>query len=68
MVTMNQRLDAETIANYYWKTFGFEVEFVGADVQESIKVIEEKDSEEELVERVLLLLPSWDMLIMVKHL
>ena len=49
MVTMNQRLDAETL-QIIIEDFGFEVEFVGADVQESIK-IEEKDSEEELVER-----------------
>ena len=49
MVTMNQRLDAETL-QIIIEDFGFSVEFVGADVQESIKV-EEKDSEEELVER-----------------
>ena len=49
MVTMNQRLDAETL-QIIIEDFGFEVEFVGADVQESID-IEEEDSEEELVER-----------------
>ncbi|MGY8989372.1 MAG: translation initiation factor IF-2, partial [Flavobacteriales bacterium] len=49
MVTMNQRLDAETL-QIIIEDFGFELEFVGADVQESIK-IEEEDSEEELVER-----------------
>ena len=49
MVTMNQRLDAETL-QIIIEDFGFEVEFVGADVQESIE-IEEEDSEKELVER-----------------
>ena len=49
MVTMNQRLDAETL-QIIIEDFGFEVEFVGADVQESIKH-EENDSEEELEER-----------------
>jgi len=49
MVTMNQRLDAETI-QIIVEDFGFEVEFVGADVQESIE-IEEEDKEEDLVER-----------------
>ena len=49
MVTMNQRLDAETL-QIIIEDFGFEVEFVGADVQESIEM-EEQDSEEELVAR-----------------
>tara|TARA_Y100001954_G_scaffold203730_1_gene224602 strand:- start:527 stop:3103 length:2577 start_codon:yes stop_codon:yes gene_type:complete len=49
MVTMNQRLDAETL-QIIVEDFGFEVEFVGADVQESID-IEEKDKEEDLLER-----------------
>ncbi|HJM16541.1 MAG TPA: translation initiation factor IF-2, partial [Flavobacteriales bacterium] len=49
MVTMNQRLDAETL-QIIIEDFGFEVEFVGADVQESIE-IEEEDSDEELLER-----------------
>ena len=42
MVTMNQRLDAETL-QVIVEDFGFEVEFVGAEVQESIEDIEEKE-------------------------
>ena len=49
MVTMNQRLDAETL-QIIVEDFGFKVEFVGADVQESIE-IEEEDSDEKLTER-----------------
>ena len=49
MVTMNQRLDAETL-QIIVEDFGFEVEFVGADVQESID-IEESDKEGDLLER-----------------
>ena len=49
MVTMNQRLDAETI-QIIVEEFGFELEFVGADVQESIEV-EDVDNEEDLVDR-----------------
>ena len=48
MVSMNQRLDAETIQMLV-EDFGFQVEFVGADVQESIDEIE--DEESELLER-----------------
>ena len=48
MVTMNQRLDAETL-QIIVEDFGYEVEFVGADVQESIDI--EEDEKEELVER-----------------
>ena len=48
MVSMNQRLDAETIQMLV-EDFGFQVEFVGADVQESIEEI--VDSEEKLEER-----------------
>lgn len=48
MVTMNQRLDAETLS-IVADEFGFEVEFVTADLEESI--IRETDSEEELVPR-----------------
>jgi translation initiation factor IF-2 len=48
MVTMNQRLDAETL-QIIIEDFGFEVEFVGADVQESIEI--EEDSDEKLLER-----------------
>jgi len=45
MVSMNQRLDAETIQMLV-EDFGFKVEFVGADVQESIEEI--IDTEEQL--------------------
>ena len=48
MVTMNQRLDAETL-QIIVEDFGYEVEFVGADVQESIAI--EEDENEDLVER-----------------
>ena len=48
MVTMNQRLDAETL-QIIVEDFGFEVEFVGADVQESIDI--EEDKNEDLTER-----------------
>jgi len=48
MVSMNQRLDAETI-NMLVEDFGFKVEFVGADVQESIDEI--IDTEEQLETR-----------------
>ena len=49
MVTMNQRLDAETL-QIIVEEFGHELEFVGADVQESINTSEE-DSEEDLIDR-----------------
>jgi len=48
MVTMNQRLDAETL-QIIVEDFGFEVEFVGAEVQESIEDIE--DTDDQLEER-----------------
>ena len=48
MVSMNQRLDAETIQMLV-EDFGFQVEFVGADVQESIDEIVDEDSD--LLER-----------------
>ena len=48
MVTMNQRLDAETLT-IVADEFGFEVEFVSAEVQESIEEVEDK--EEDLVSR-----------------
>ncbi|MCV6631721.1 MAG: translation initiation factor IF-2 [Flavobacteriaceae bacterium] len=48
MVTQNQRLDAETIS-IVAEEFGFEVEFVSADIEEAIQ--EEEDREEDLVER-----------------
>jgi translation initiation factor IF-2 len=48
MVTMNQRLDAETLS-IVAEEFGFEVEFVTADIEDSIEVIE--DTEADLLPR-----------------
>ncbi|MBU2926997.1 translation initiation factor IF-2 [Winogradskyella psychrotolerans] len=48
MVTMNQRLDAETLT-IVAEEFGFDVEFIKADIEESIKVVE--DDPKDLVER-----------------
>jgi len=48
MVTMNQRLDAETLT-IVAEEFGYKVEFVTADIEESI--VEVKDKPEDLVER-----------------
>nr|WP_321405737.1 translation initiation factor IF-2 [uncultured Carboxylicivirga sp.] len=47
-VSINQRLDAETLT-LVAEEFGYTVEFVSADVAESI--IEEEDSDEDLIER-----------------
>jgi translation initiation factor IF-2 len=47
-VSINQRLDAETLA-LVAEEFGYTVEFVSAEVVESI--IEEEDKEEDLIER-----------------
>ncbi|WP_372753674.1 translation initiation factor IF-2 [Mariniflexile sp.] len=48
MVTMNQRLDAETLS-IVADEFGYEVEFVTADIEDSIEVFEDK--EEDLLPR-----------------
>ncbi|WP_457619178.1 translation initiation factor IF-2 [Lutibacter sp.] len=48
MVTMNQRLDAETLA-IVAEEFDYTLNFVGAEVEEAIE--EHKDSEEELEQR-----------------
>ncbi|MET1257986.1 translation initiation factor IF-2 [Flagellimonas sp. DF-77] len=48
MVTLNQRLDAETLS-IVADEFGFEVEFVTAEIEEAIEVIE--DDPEDLVGR-----------------
>ncbi|WP_298392901.1 translation initiation factor IF-2 [Flavobacterium sp.] len=48
MVTMNQRLDAETLT-IVADEFGYEVEFITTDLEESIEIIE--DREEDLVNR-----------------
>ncbi|MDE5419362.1 translation initiation factor IF-2 [Labilibaculum sp. DW002] len=47
-VSINQRLDAETIS-VVADEFGFEAEFVSVEIQESI--IEEEDKEEDLIDR-----------------
>ncbi|MFH4968513.1 translation initiation factor IF-2 [Gaetbulibacter sp. M240] len=41
MVTMNQRLDAETLS-IVAEEFGYQVEFVTADIEESIEVVKDK--------------------------
>src|SRR5690606_19210751 len=48
MVTMNQRLDAETLS-IVAEEFGYEVEFVKADIEESIE--EQEDAPEDLKPR-----------------
>jgi translation initiation factor IF-2 len=48
MVTMNQRLDAETLT-IVADEFGYEVEFITVDIEEAIEVIEDK--EEDLLTR-----------------
>ena len=48
MVTMNQRLDAETLS-IVAEEFGFEVEFVTADIEEAVQ--EEVDAPEDLKDR-----------------
>lgn len=48
MVSINQRLDAETI-NFVADEFGFKTEYVSAEVMEAINV--EEDKEEDLVPR-----------------
>ena len=48
MVSINQRLDAETI-NMVAEEFGFKTEYVSAEVQEAVS--EEEDDENELVPR-----------------
>lgn len=48
MVTMNQRLDAETLT-IVADEFGYEVEFITTDLEEAIEIVE--DREEDLVTR-----------------
>ena len=50
MVSINQRLDAETI-NIVAEEFGFKTEYVSAEVVEAIKGDEEDDNEEDWVAR-----------------
>ncbi len=44
MVTMNQRLDAETLS-IVAEEFGYQVEFVTADIEESIEEFEDKEED-----------------------
>jgi len=44
MVTMNQRLDAETLT-IVADEFGYEVEFITVDIEEAIQVIEDKEED-----------------------
>ena len=48
MVTQNQRLDAETLS-IVSEEFGYTIEFVGAEVQESI--FQDEDADEDLIQR-----------------
>jgi translation initiation factor IF-2 len=48
MVTMNQRLDAETLS-IVADEFGYELEFISADIEEAAEVVEDKP--EDLVHR-----------------
>lgn len=50
MVSINQRLDAETI-NIVADEFGFKTEYVSADVTEAIRAEEEEDNEEDWIPR-----------------
>lgn len=50
MVSINQRLDAETI-NIVAEEFGFQTEYVSAEVVEAIKADEEDDNEEDWMAR-----------------
>ncbi len=50
MVSINQRLDAETIV-LVADEFGYKIEFVGVEVQEAIAEIDESDDESQLVPR-----------------
>jgi len=49
-VSINQRLDAETIV-LVAEEFGYKVDFVGVDDTENLDIIEEEDDPENLVER-----------------
>ena len=50
MVTMNQRLDAETLS-VVADEFGFELDFVKTDIEEEKEEVEEEDDSENLKER-----------------
>ncbi len=63
-VSINQRLDAETMA-LLADEFGYKVEFVSAELLEAVR--EEEDNEEDLQATVLRLLQLWVMLTMVRQ-
>ncbi len=44
MVTMNQRLDAETLT-IVADEFGYEVEFITVDIEEAIQIVEDKEED-----------------------
>ena len=50
MVTMNQRLDAETLT-IVADEFGYQVDFVKTDLEENIEDVEEVDAPEDLIQR-----------------
>ena len=50
MVTMNQRLDAETLT-IVADEFGYQVDFVKTDLEDNIEEIEEEDAPEDLIHR-----------------
>ena len=50
MVTMNQRLDAETLT-IVADEFGYQVDFVKTDLEDNIEDIEEEDAPEDLLQR-----------------
>ncbi len=49
-VSINQRLDAETIV-LVAEEFGYQVEFVGVDDTDNLEVLEEEDKPEDLIDR-----------------
>ncbi len=49
-VSINQRLDAETLT-LVASEFGYEVEFVSVEVQEAISIYDDHDKEEDLISR-----------------
>ena len=51
MVTMNQRLDAETLT-IVAEEFGYSVEFVTADIDEAIEIVEDTAEDLETVLRL----------------
>ena len=50
VVSINQRLDAETLA-LVAEEFGFQVEFISHDLQDALDIIDEVDKPEDLIDR-----------------